>query len=135
MDVIADSDKNRNGFFDRDEVKVVYDTFFIGIKDFDFFTEIIINGKKQIIKDVMDFNALIENDNTVSYQFVFPLNMKLEEPLKLKVKFSDRTIFVAFDRKIELLNKDKSNYQKAKSSNYEFYGVQIEFEVNQSENK
>lgn len=129
MDVIAEADKNRDGFLDKEEVKIVYDKFFVGIKDFDFFTEIRVNGKKQDTDDIKDFNAVIEKDKIVSYSFVFPLNEELQEQTGFLVRFSDPTIFVAFDRKIELLNKDSVNYREKRTSNHGYYGVQIEFQV------
>lgn len=127
-DVITYCDTNRDGKFDARETKMIYDDFFIGIKEFDFFTEIFLNNRKYNIRTVTDFSASIGAGNIVTYKFVVPLNIELTQTTAVRVSFNDETIYAAFD-KISISSGDNFSITGIKTETKGFYGVQISAEL------
>lgn len=126
-DVINQCDRDGNGVFGDSEIKLVYDDFFIGIKDFNFFTELFVNDKKIKISKVLQFSADINKEKLVSYNFIIPIDEKIGEILKIKIGFNDETIYTSFDKNI-FLKKDKNfNYSNVSISEKGYYGVEIRF--------
>lgn len=127
QDVLESCDKDKNGKFDSKELNLVYKDFFIGIKDFDYFTIIFINSKKIIIKNILNFHAEI-NNNIVTYCFFILLDIQEKNKINFKIIFNDETIYTAFDDKIEILDINNENYLNCKISRYSYYGTQIIFD-------
>jgi ABC-type uncharacterized transport system substrate-binding protein len=124
-DVIAECDFNNDGKFTGDELKRVYDDFFVNIKDFDFFTSLRINGKRQRVRAVSDFTARINTDKTVSYEFTIRLNGIKAGPAQIAIAFNDETIYAAFDNKIPVSASGIIKGQKTGIESH--YGVTTSF--------
>ncbi|HPO50298.1 MAG TPA: DUF1007 family protein [Spirochaetota bacterium] len=128
-DVINQCDKDGNGIFSDSEIKLIYDDFFIGIKDFNFFTELFVNDKKIKISKVLQFSADVKKDKLVSYNFIIPTDEKIGEILKIKIGFNDETIYTSFDKNI-FLKKDKNfNYSGVSLNEKGYYGAEIIFNL------
>jgi len=128
-DVINECDIDKNGILDKKEIKLVYKTFFIGIKDFNYFTEIYINNNKIKINNILDFTANVNKDKIVTYDFIIPIGFKFEAGTKIKICFNDKTIYTAFDENIVLIPIKDHNFENLKMSDCGYYGVQIIFDI------
>ncbi|HOF00634.1 MAG TPA: DUF1007 family protein [Spirochaetota bacterium] len=128
-DVINECDKNNDNLFDEKETQLIYEDFFIGIEDFNYFTEITINNKKIKIAGVKDFKAFINSDKIVTYIFVIPIEVKIEDEVKISLAFNDETIYTAFDKNVVLKNITGYAYKNLKITNYSYYGVKIDFTI------
>jgi len=128
-DVIAACDLNKDFFLDEEEIQLVYQDYFNRIQRVGYFAEIYFDGEFQRIGKVEQFSAKIEGDETVSYSFLFPLNLELEEKVEIKIVFYDRTIFTAFDRDLVLIEHKDLLYENVRITTYSLYGVQVQFKV------
>jgi ABC-type uncharacterized transport system substrate-binding protein len=129
MDVISECDLDKNFTLNAEEVELVYNDFFSPIRQYAYFTEITVAGKKQRINRVENFDAVINGDETVTYSFVFPINVEIKEKVPIRVLFNDRTIYTAFETNIDTIENDHLLYRNIKTSGYGYYGAQIEFDV------
>lgn len=127
-DVIAGCDLNSNGVFEKDEVGYIYSDFFIGIKDFGFFTIVSVNGKKYKIKDITKFNAVNKN-NIVSYSFTIPLAIPKTANDTVSVIFNDETIYTAFDTKNAAVKNQPDEILSLKLKSYSYYGLEMIIEL------
>jgi len=93
-DVIENCDLDKNGQFDKKETESIYNDFFIGIKDYNFFMEIYANKKRQTVKNVINFSAKAKN-KIVTYKFTVPLNLS-EANINFRIAFNDETIYTSF---------------------------------------
>lgn len=129
MDVIAACDLDKDFFLNEEEIELVYKNYFSRINRVGYFTDIYINGKSHRISKVEQFSAKIEEDETVSYSFLFPLNVEIKGETGVRIVFYDRTIFTAFDRDLKLIKHEDLNYENVRISTYSLYGVQVQFDV------
>jgi ABC-type uncharacterized transport system substrate-binding protein len=125
-DVMAQCDLDKNGHLDSSEIKKVYKDFFIGIKSFNFFTEVEVNKKTIKYSDIKNFNARLNTENLLEYEFEIPLNQPLEVKANIRVRFSDQTIYTAFSAEIPVSG-NKVIIEAVKSDSYGFYGAQVDF--------
>lgn len=94
--VIRQNDKNKNKKFEKNEVKIVKKRAFDNLKNFKYFTYLNINRKLKTPKWINTFNAKIRQ-NRLIYSFFVPLNVKIKSSKqKLRIKYQDPTIYVAF---------------------------------------
>lgn len=128
-EVIRECDKNRNGYFDTSEIKLVYDEFFSGIKSFGFFTQIYLNGKRVRFNSVNNFSAYINSDDIVTYSFIIPLNIDITETATLRICFNDETIYAAFDQTVKLIKNSDINYTRTSIKEFSYYGTEVQFDI------
>jgi len=126
MDVIFDCDINRDGYLDEEEIKLVYNDYFKGIQNFNYFTQIFIDGNKSNTGQVKNFTAKINNDETVSYCFDFAVEASLNRSVKFEIRFEDITIFTAFDRDLTIKNHQDLVYKDLTIGMLGYYGVKAE---------
>ncbi len=126
-DVIADCDLDRNGLLNNEETRLVYKDYFIGVRDYDFFMGIIIDGKKIKIVDIKDFSVIINSDKTVSYTFFIPLEYKFSSEIKLSISFNDKTVYTSFDKNVSVTLSNSYTSKNLLVSEYDYYGVKIDF--------
>jgi len=129
QDVLDSCDKNKNGKIDsKEEQDLVYKDFFIGIKDFNYFTMIYADNKKIDIKNILDFKAEVK-DSIVIYIFFIPFDINfITKRVNFKIIFNDETIYTAFDEKIYIIDNNGSNYNNIKIEPFSYYGRQIIFD-------
>ena len=130
VEILDYCDINKNGQLEPDEVKKVYEDFFIGVKEFYFFTQIEINNKKLKINDVTHFNANTSKnssgDTIVIYNFTVPVNKKIENNLlNFKIIKYDETIFTAFENAKLIIKSDNFKLTEIKNISYKFCGKQL----------
>lgn len=126
-DVKNECDLDRNGSFNTKEIQLVYKYYFENLKNFDYFTEVYINGRQIRITDITGFTALIRGDKRVRYSFTIPLRKPEKSPTKIGLCFSDDTIYVAFEQNVVVLPGAGHQIRNFKVSSYGYYGVQFLF--------
>lgn len=128
-DVIIECDFNGDGVFKGEELKLVYDYFFKGIKDFDYFTYIEIDKSKFKIDTVTNFDAVMNSDRIVTYTFNIPINQEISNSTTIRVRFNDSTIFTAFGKDLRLGDSSKDYAENITVEEYEFYGIEMTFNL------
>ncbi|MFP4521946.1 MAG: DUF1007 family protein [Fibrobacterota bacterium] len=113
-DVISNCDYDGDGAFNDIETDAVYSDYFSNVKDFNFFMKLFVNGKT-IKPDIVDeFAAEIDADKKVTYRFIVPCLVRIENEIKVNVLFSDQTNYVAFSRRIEKTGNFRENLKEFK---------------------
>jgi len=87
----------------------------------------LINGKKHKISGVNEFKALINKDRTVTYIFYIPIEMKIENEVKITMSFNDKTIYTAFDKNVVVNAINGYTIRNCMITDYSYYGVKIKF--------
>ena len=72
--IAEDHDVNRNGKLEAEEVAVVREKAFSYIKEYGYFSFIVIEKKPFQVKYIKDFNAILENKGLV-YEFLIPCHV------------------------------------------------------------
>ncbi len=122
--LIMEFDSNGNGKIDKKENQYIYDNYFLELVDYNFYTNIKINGKIQRFSQPIDFKATIENMK-VCYSFKLKENYNTK---RLAIEFGDEDFFVAMILKKEFV-KTKGIYAKVLELDNEFFfGYRLEFE-------
>ena len=96
--IIKDFDKNKDGQFNPEEVKLVNGKSFRNLAKSNYFTVIKI-GKKQVpVPEPRYFNAeIIKEKKVVKYSFFLPFHLRASKEIqKVSVHFFDPVIYVAF---------------------------------------
>ncbi len=94
--VIRQNDKNKNKKFEPAEIKIVKKRAFDNLKNFGYFTYLRVNRRIERPKWVDIFSARIKQ-NRLIYSFFVPINAKIKSTQqKLRIKYNDPTIYVAF---------------------------------------
>lgn len=70
--IIADFDRNGDGTFDAAEVEAIEGGAFANLKDYGYFTHLLIDGQAVSISEIREFSALRDGDQVV-YSFFVPL--------------------------------------------------------------
>lgn len=128
-DVKRECDVDKNGAFEGKEVDLIYNDFFVDIKDYNYFTSISIDGKKQRIKTIKDFGATIKNTGLVEYAFTFDLGCRYRPEAQYYIRFNDDSYYTAFDRRVVLHVPEGYSLNSKKISTYRYYGVEVRFEI------
>lgn len=79
--VILDYDKNGNGTFDPEERKLVKSEVFDYLKNYNYFTEVVIDGKPFTVKYVQNFYPEIMEGKLV-YNFFVPCHVRVSKGYK-----------------------------------------------------
>lgn len=128
-DIIRECDINKDGFFDKNETKLVYDDFFIGIKKFNYFMEIRLNGKRLNFNSVSNFSASVDSNKIASYTFIIPIKPEITDPMEVAICFNDKTIYAAFDKEIILSANNDFTYSRISIKDSGYYGRKIVFDI------
>jgi len=76
--LIMEFDTDRNGRFEKSEIRKLKQNAFGNLKKYNYFNYIKIDGKRRKIKRIDNFKALIINDNVV-YSFEIPLDTRIND--------------------------------------------------------
>lgn len=128
LEIIEACDKNKNFKFEPNEVKIVFDDFFIGVKDFSYFTEIRLNNRRFRINEVNNFFAEVLNisgKNIVKYYFTIPVDIAINDKLSINIAKDDVTTFTAFENISLKINCEDFKIINKKISNFKFCGKQV----------
>jgi ABC-type uncharacterized transport system substrate-binding protein len=95
-DIIIQYDEDKNGFFDENEQKNIYNKAFLGAAPYYYFTFITIDDREYVSLKVENFSAVIQGD-LVIYSFYIPTGISADEKLKsIEVVTYDPTGYVSF---------------------------------------
>lgn len=110
--LIHDYDINKNGEFEPEEVKKVYEGAFINLKKFEYFTWVKINDKKFKVELVKDFNAKVVKDYVV-YHFFVPCPVKALPSFKeIRVAVYDESFYTSITiLKDQIFLENDKNYE------------------------
>lgn len=129
-DVFFECDLDGDGSFNKEETQMVYDDFFIGIEDFDFFTFIHIDGKRYKIRGVEQFKVSSSSSGVVTYRFFVPLNVETKGKADVEINFDDATSYTAFEEKIAVtLSTGSGKLGPVESEKHSFYGSKVAFQL------
>ena len=128
-EVIRECDKNRNGYFDKSEIELVYHEFFSGIKSTGFFTQVYLNGKRGRFDSVNNFSAYISSNDIVTYTFIIPINIDTTGPATVRICFNDETIYAAFDDKVMIIKNNDFELSGFSIKNCGYYGTQVDLNI------
>jgi ABC-type uncharacterized transport system substrate-binding protein len=92
--IIQEFDLNADGKFNEDEIKEVEKGAFSNLKEYDYFTEIEVNGKQFEIKGINNFYAEIDS-GVMIYEFFIPCEVvAASDNQEVKIAVFDPTYFV-----------------------------------------
>jgi ABC-type uncharacterized transport system substrate-binding protein len=120
--LIMEFDQNNNGKIDIDENKFVLENYFISLKEYNFYTDIKIDGKTQFFPETKNFKATIENHKIVySFDLEQMYNIK-----NIKFDFGDKDFFVAMILKKEFITIKGASAKVNELDNDFYFGYQLE---------
>ena len=125
-DVFDYCDLNYDGIFNDEETDLVYQDFFKGLEDYDYFMIIKADGKKTAIKKIEDF-TVFSSGQVVFYTFSVPVNLTIGNETDFKIVFNDETIYTSFDHDVTVISEPEGHIHNLKIGQYSYYGVQAEF--------
>ncbi len=112
--LIYDFDKNGNRSFELSEIREIKNGAFSNLKNFDYFTHIMINGKPFKVKFVKDFSAKIKGD-ALTYRFFVPCHVLALSTFKeIKISIYDDSFYCSV-----FLTKNPIDFEN--TSPYEFH--------------
>lgn len=126
-EVLRECDTNKDGFLNAQEIELVNKYYFANLRNFDYFTEIYINGRQIRIRKVAGFTASVDKTGIVRMGFTVPVESNLKTPAKVGLCFNDNTIYVAFEKGVVVLPTNGHAMKNFKESNYGYYGIQFLF--------
>ncbi len=127
--VLSQCDQNKDGNFNREETKLVYDTFFSGIEQYDFFTDVRIDDRKIALKGIEQFTVDVNPDKTVIYTFKVPLRFSVGEKSHAAITIRDTTLFFGFAPGIEISTDTGGSIVNLKTERLVRYGLKAEFDL------
>lgn len=127
-DVLDYCDLDYDGIFNDEETDLVRRDFFNGLKNYDYFMILKINGKKKAVQEIEDF-LVTSCGRIVTYTFSVPLNIALDNETEMKIIFNDETIYTSFDLNLPVMSVTENAVQNLKTGKYSYYGVQAEFTI------
>ncbi len=130
--VVMDCDKNLDDEFNSGELAIVEEEYFSGIKDYDYFMKIMIDGKPHAVPAPVNFNAKIAPaTQIVTYDFFVLLNVAVSAGKSIKVVFDDETIYTAFSIKQGMLKIKGGDIVTNEMSveRYKYYGCVMSFNI------
>ncbi len=91
--LIEDFDTDKNGVFEPEEVSVLEQATFVGLREFGFYTHLRVDGVASSPDTVLDFQPTIRDD-TVLYEFYVPLPEPADPSRqRVDIAFYDETYF------------------------------------------
>jgi ABC-type uncharacterized transport system substrate-binding protein len=120
--LIMEFDQNMDGKLDDSEIKYIYENYFLGLGDFNFYTDIQINNKTILTKP-QNFTAFLKDNIQVAYQFDIILN---KEKKDIKIEIYDEERFSALILKNKFIHSD-TNYKLSDIDNDLYFGYRLEF--------
>jgi len=121
--LIMEFDINNNGKIDSEENSYINKNYFISLKDYSFYTNIIINNKIQKFPMPKNFKASIQN-NKIIYSFDIDVDYNIKD---LRFDFADEDFFVAMILKKEFVNVKGAKIEVSDLDKDFYFGYSLEF--------
>jgi ABC-type uncharacterized transport system substrate-binding protein len=108
-------DKNNSGIFEKKELIEILKITLVNIQNV---TTISYGTKFLSVEKIERFNAVFNGEEKIVYSFFIPCNISYKKlkGKKLTLRFSDPTIYIAFDLKKELIQAFTNEYLVGKIS-------------------
>jgi ABC-type uncharacterized transport system substrate-binding protein len=90
---LLDYDENEDGVFSKEELAILKEEAFDNLKNYNYFSEILINNNKHNISSIKKFSAYIDN-SIVRYEFFVPLDLTITNDTNLTLLFYDPTYYI-----------------------------------------
>lgn len=88
-----DYDRNKDGIFNKEETRAVYENAFINLKNYDYFTYIMWEGDTYIPSSIENFQVRLEEGRLI-YEFFVPFQIRSRgSPIQLRVAVYDKSFF------------------------------------------
>jgi ABC-type uncharacterized transport system substrate-binding protein len=120
--LIMEFDQNGDGKIDKKENSFVYDSYFITLRDYNFYTDIKVDGKIKTFPKPKNFKATIEK-NKICYSFDIEKNYNTKN---LKFDFGDEDFFVAMILKKEFVKVTGAKNKVIELDNDFYFGYRLE---------
>ncbi|MCK5111191.1 MAG: DUF1007 family protein [Arcobacteraceae bacterium] len=120
--LIMEFDQNGDGKIDKKENKFIYTSYFISLKDYNFYTDIKIKDKTQFFPEPKNFKATIEN-NKICYSFDIEEKYNIKDT---KFDFGDEEFFVAMILKKEFVKVTGADFKVSELDNDFYFGYRLE---------
>jgi ABC-type uncharacterized transport system substrate-binding protein len=128
--ILMDCDKNMDYTFSPKETSQVFADYFNNIKDYNYFSKLIIN-QKECSFAIENFKVkAVKNKNTVTYLFdLFPASTNQTAIKEVNLIFNDSTYYTAFDTEQKTVKIENNSRALALQSikEYAHYGFQFIF--------
>jgi ABC-type uncharacterized transport system substrate-binding protein len=122
--LIMEFDQDGDGKINKKESFFVYGSYFTSLRDYNFYTDIKVNGKTQIFPKPKNFRATIEK-NKICYSFDIEENYSIKD---LKFDFGDEDFFVAMILKDKFTNIKGAKAKVSDLDNDFYFGYRLELE-------
>lgn len=120
--LIMEFDQDGDGKISIDENRFVFENYFLTLKDYNFYTDIKIDGKIQSFPKPENFKATIEN-----HKIVYSFDLKQMYNIKnTKFDFGDKDFFVAMILKKEFIRVEGASAKVNELDNDFYFGYQLE---------
>lgn len=91
--VIEDFDTNRDGKFCDDELKIIFEQTFESIKEYGYFTRVLLGDREIPVTSIENFSVEIKENRTV-YSFFVPLDIKIsKDPKDIFITVYDESFY------------------------------------------
>ncbi len=120
--LIMEFDQDGDGKINKKENFFVYGSYFVTLRDYNFYTDIRVNGKIQTFPKPKNFKATIEN-NKICYSFDIEENYSTKD---LKFDFGDEDFFVAMILKDTFVKVTGAKSKVIELDNDFYFGYRLE---------
>jgi len=121
--LMMELDQNGDGKIDTKESKYAENEYFSIFEDYDYYTHILVNGKKVKFPVAKNFQASLQN-NKICYSF----DIKLKQNIKnTTLEFGDTDFYVAMILKDEFVDAKDLSTKVSGVDNDFYYGYKLEF--------
>jgi ABC-type uncharacterized transport system substrate-binding protein len=120
--LIMEFDTNANGKLEDKENKFVYENYFLTLVDYNFYTDITVDGKIQSFPTPKNFKATIEN-NKLCYYFEIDNKYNINNTM---FDFGDKDFFVAMILKKEFATVQNASAKVSDLDNDFYFGYRLE---------
>lgn len=100
--LIMEFDQNFNGKIDKEEIAYIKENYFLGLEEFNFYTDIKLSNKSIKTKPI-NFSSSIEDGMKVVYEFDVQIDTNKKD---VNIEFYDTEMFTAFMLKKEFIKTD-----------------------------
>ncbi|WP_415715457.1 DUF1007 family protein [Maridesulfovibrio sp.] len=92
--ILGDFDKNHDNKLTPDEASALEQGAFVNLKNFNYFTRILVDGKEQSPIEAVEFKPTVE-DGTLVYDFFVPLNITDSDKHVVMVAIFDESFYTS----------------------------------------
>jgi ABC-type uncharacterized transport system substrate-binding protein len=122
--LIVEFDQNADGKLDNQESQYAYENFFSTLKEFNFYTDVVVKDQTEFFPKPINFKASIQ-DNKICYDFDIEKQYNIKE---LKFDFGDTEFFVAMVLKEEFTKITGAKAKVSELDNDFYFGYRLELE-------